>query len=81
MTTGNIGFFGMMHALYNSVGILASALGKFAKAAENLGTYADEQTGAFVDEARIERAKQAVTLEAELAALKKASQQPTNLTQ
>lgn len=69
----NIGFFGMLHAVYNAIGVLASALGKFAHAAENLGTYADEQTGSFVDEARIERKKQQVKLEAELLELQKSA--------
>lgn len=69
----NIGFFGMLHSIYNAVGVLASAAGKFAQAADNLGTWADEQTGTFVDEARIERKKKSVTLMAELAALENAA--------
>lgn len=69
----NIGFFGMLHSVYNAVGVLASAVGKFAQAADNLGTWADEQTGTFVDEARIERKKKSVQLMAELAALENAA--------
>lgn len=66
----NLGFFGMLHSIYNAVGTLANALGKFANAADNIGTWADEQTGVFVDEARLERQKKLVVLERELAAIR-----------
>lgn len=55
MAANNVGFFGMLHQIYNSVGILASAVGHGAKALDNLGQWAEEQTGTFVDEARLER--------------------------
>lgn len=50
-----MGFFGMLHSIYNMLGTLASAFGRGAQALDNLGAWAEEQTATFVDEARIER--------------------------
>ena len=51
----NFGFFGMLHTIYNAVGAMASAVGRGASALDNLGQWAEEQTGSFVDEARMDR--------------------------
>lgn len=50
-----VGFFGMLHGIYGAVASLASAAQRGANALDNLGQWAEEQTGTFVDEARIER--------------------------
>lgn len=50
-----MGFFAMLHSIYNMLGTLASAFGRGAQALDNLGAWAEEQTATFVDEARIER--------------------------
>lgn len=55
MAASNIGFLGMLHQIYNSIGVIASAVGHGAKALDNIGMWAEEQTGTFVDEARLER--------------------------
>lgn len=55
MAVQNVGFFGMLQGIYGTVFMLSSAVQKFAKALDNLGTWTDEQTGTFVDEARMER--------------------------
>lgn len=54
--TRSVGFFGMLHGIYGAVAALASAAQRGANALDNLGQWAEEQTGTFVDEARIERA-------------------------
>lgn len=55
MAIQNVGFFGMLHGIYGAVASLASAAQRGANALDNLGQWAEEQTGTFVDEARIER--------------------------
>ena len=55
MAVQNVGFFGMLHLVYNAVGAIASATGRFANSVDNLGQWAEEQTAAFADEARIDR--------------------------
>lgn len=55
MAVQNIGFFGMLHGIYGTIASLSSAVQKFAQALNNLGDWADEQTGTFVDEARLDR--------------------------
>lgn len=64
----NIGFFGMLHQIYNAVGTIASAVGRGANALDNLGKWAEEQTAAFVDEAQIERQAKIAQLRASKAA-------------
>lgn len=63
----NIGFFGMLHQIYNAVGTLASAVGRGANALDNLGKWAEEQTGTFVEEAQIERQAKIAELRARAA--------------
>ena len=60
MAVQQVGFFGMLRNIYATVSVASSAVGKFAQAADNLGTWADEQTGSFVDEARMERRIKAI---------------------
>ena len=55
MAIQNVGFFGMLHGIYGAVAALASAAQRGANALDNLGQWAEEQTGSFVDEARIDR--------------------------
>jgi hypothetical protein len=50
-----MGFFAMLHQIYASVGALFSAVTHGANALDNLGIWAEEQTGTFVDEAREDR--------------------------
>ena len=45
----------MLKSVWAVVASLASASQRVANAADNLGQWAEETTGAFVDEARIER--------------------------
>lgn len=49
------GFFGMLQGIYSTVGTLSSAATHAASAIDNLAIWADESTGTFVDEARMER--------------------------
>lgn len=55
MAVQNVGFFGMLHLVYNAIGSTASAVGRFANSVDNLGQWAEEATGAFADEARLDR--------------------------
>lgn len=55
MVANKIGFFTMLHAFYAAFASLASMFQRFANAGDNLGKWAEEQTGVFVDEARIDR--------------------------
>lgn len=55
MAIQNVGFFGMLHGIYGAVAALASAAQRGANALDNLGQWAEEQTGSFVDEARMDR--------------------------
>ena len=52
---GNIGFFGMLNQAYNSIGLLASAVGRGAQALHNLAAWGEEKTAAFLEKERIER--------------------------
>lgn len=62
--TKTMGFFAMLHQVYASIGALFSALTHGANALDNLGMWAEEQTGTFVDEARIERQAKIADLKA-----------------
>lgn len=55
MAVQNVGFFGMLHGIYGAVAALASAFQRGANSLDNLGKWAEQQTGVFVDEATIER--------------------------
>lgn len=55
MAVQNIGFFGMLHSIYNMIGSTASAGHRFANSLDNLGQWAEEQTASFVDEAKLDR--------------------------
>ncbi len=56
MVQQSVGFFAMLRGFYNALFTLSSAINTSAKAVDNLATWAEEQTGTFVDEARDERA-------------------------
>ena len=56
-----------LRTVYAAIAGMANAIGSFAKAAENIGSWADETTATWSDEARIERAKRVAELERELA--------------
>lgn len=47
--------FKMFNQIFTTVAIIFAALEKFANALSHLGTYSEEQAGAFSDEARINR--------------------------
>lgn len=55
MVANKIGFFGMLQAFYAAFAAIAAMLLGFARAGKNLSDWADEQTGVFLDEARLER--------------------------
>lgn len=84
MVQQSVGFFAMLRGFYNALFTLSSAINTSAKAVDNLATWAEEQTGTFVDEARDERAiKSAVRKQqfaAELAALKRNGVDVTDVT-
>lgn len=50
----NVGFFGMLHQIYNAIGALASATHRGANALDNLGEWAEVKTKAFTDEAKLD---------------------------
>ena len=56
MVQQSVGFFAMLRGFYSALFTLSNAINTSAKAIDNLATWADEQTGTFVDEARDERA-------------------------
>ncbi len=56
MVQQSVGFFAMLRGFYNALFTLSSAINTSAKAVDNLATWAEEQNGTFVDEARDERA-------------------------
>lgn len=47
--------FAMFNQVFTTIAVLFAALEKFANAFNHLGTYSEEQAGAFSDEARINR--------------------------
>ena len=56
-----------LRTVYAAIAGMADAVGSFAKALQNIGSWADETTATWSDEARIERAKRVAELERELA--------------
>jgi len=64
-----MGFFAMLHQIYASIGALFSAITHGANALDNLGIWAEEQTGTFVDEAREDRQVKLAEMRAKRAAL------------
>ena len=72
-----VGFFVMLKSVWAVVASLASASQRVANAADNLGQWAEETTGAFVDEARIERKMKGEEMQRKRAALNTAAAQPT----
>ena len=77
----NIGFFGMLHTIYNAIGAMASAVYRGASALDNLGQWAEEQTGSFVDEARMDREEKLAERRAERLARRQAQlNAPTQVT-
>lgn len=52
-----IAMFQMFRQFFSMITVLFTAGEKLAKSADNLATWAEESTGAFSDQARIERAK------------------------
>lgn len=81
MAVQNIGFFGMLHSIYNMIGSTASAGHRFANSLDNLGQWAEEQTGSFVDEARMDREEKLEDRKAERIARRQAQlNAPTRVT-
>lgn len=66
----------MLKSVWAVVASLASASQRVANAADNLGQWAEETTGAFVDEARIERKMKGDEMQRKRAALNAAAAQP-----
>ncbi len=62
-----VGFFVALHSIYAAVATLATAVGRLANSADNLGQWAEEQTATFVDEARLERAAKVKQIQEKLA--------------
>lgn len=62
-----MGFGSTLVQLWATLSTILSAIEFFAKGFKNLGTWTDEATATFVDEARIERQKKLAKLNAELA--------------
>lgn len=63
----------MLKSVWAVVASLASASQRVANAADNLGQWAEETTGAFVDEARIERKMKGEEMQRKRAALNAAA--------
>lgn len=63
----------MLKSVWAVVASLASASQRVANAADNLGQWAEETTGAFVDEARIERKMKGEEMQRKRAALNQAA--------
>jgi hypothetical protein len=54
----------MFRQLFASFAVLFSAMEKYFKALDHIGTYVEESTGAFADQARIERQQKFAALSA-----------------
>ena len=56
--------FKMLTQLFTTVSVFFGAIEKFARAFDHLGTFTEESSGAFADQARIDREKKYATLNA-----------------
>jgi hypothetical protein len=73
MATQTASFSLALKSIFGFVITSATALEKVAKAADNLGDWAVESTGTFVDEARLDREDKIADIKARMAA-KRAAQ-------
>ena len=84
MVQQSVGFFGMLRGFYQALFTLSNAINTSAQAVDNLATWAEEQTGTFVDEARDERALKSAQrkqqFKAELELLKQSGVDVTDVT-